>query len=36
MVTGIVDSKLHVIKYMKDHGNRIAKRHFCPPWTKTM
>jgi len=27
MDTCNVGSKLHVIKYVKDHGNRIAKRH---------
>jgi hypothetical protein len=36
MDTCIVGSKLHVIKYVKDHGNKIAKRHFCPTWMKTM
>jgi len=36
MDTCIVGSELHVTKYMKDHDNGIAKRHFCPPWTKKM
>jgi hypothetical protein len=29
-----VGIKLDVIKYVKEHGNRAAKRHFGPPVTE--
>jgi hypothetical protein len=31
-----VGIKLDVIKYVKEHGNRAAKRHLGPPLTEKM